>query len=45
MLREAEDKYMQNIPINLRNSSRFESAEQAVEALDAAIDILGDAFA
>ena len=43
-IRDAEDDYRQNIPVNLRNSSRYESAEQAIEALDEAIDILGEAF-
>jgi hypothetical protein len=44
-IRDAEERYMQNMPANLQNSSRYESAEQAVEALDEAIGILGEAFA
>ena len=43
-IRDAEEEYKQNIPENLQNSSRYESAEQAVEALDEAIGILEEAF-
>ena len=43
-IRDAEEEYMQKIPVNLHNSSRYESAEQAVEALDEAICILREAF-
>jgi len=43
-IRDAEEKYKQNIPENLQNSSRYESAEHAVEAFDEAIGILGEAF-
>jgi len=43
-IRDAEDEYKQNIPANLQSSSRYESAEQAVDALDEAIGILADAF-
>jgi ribonuclease D len=43
-IRDAEEGYMQNMPANLRNSSRYESAEQAVEALGEAIDRLSEAF-
>lgn len=43
-IRDAEEKYMQNMPINLQNSSRYEAAEQTVEALDESIGILGEAF-
>ena len=44
MIRDAEEQYKLNIPENLVNSSRYESAEQAVEALDEAIGILQDVF-
>ena len=44
-IRDAEEEYKRKIPENLRNSTRYESAEQAVEALDEAIGILMDAFA
>ena len=43
-IRDAEAGYMENIPENLQNSSRYESAEHAVEALDEAISILEDAY-
>ena len=43
-IRGAEEEYKRKIPENLRNSTRYEAAEQAIEALDEAIDILGDAF-
>ena len=43
-IRDAEEEYMQNMPANLRNSSRHESAEQALEAFEEAIDRLEGAF-
>jgi len=43
-IRNAEEEYKQRIPVNLQSSSRYESAEQAVEALGEAISILGEAF-
>ena len=44
MIRQAEESYMKNIPTNLRNSSRYESAEQTVDVLDETIAMLDDAF-
>ena len=44
MIRDAEDTYKENMPENLKNSSRHEAAEQAVGALDEAIGILMEAF-
>ena len=43
-LRDAEEQYKTNMPENLMNSSRYESAEQTVELLDEAIELLGEAF-
>ena len=43
-IRDAEEDYKQNIPANLQNSSRYVSAEQAIQVLDEAISILSDAF-
>ena len=43
-IRDAEDTYKENIPENLKASSRYESAEQAVESLDEAIERLEAAF-
>ena len=43
-IRDAEEEYMRNMPANLRNSSRYESAEQALEALGEAIERLAEAF-
>jgi len=43
-IRDAEEEYKTKMPVNLRNSTRYESAEQAVESLDEAIGILGEAF-
>ena len=40
----AEEEYRHRIPKNFQTSSRFEAAEQAVEALDEAIGILQGAF-
>ena len=44
MIRQAEESYMKNIPTNLRDSSRYESAEQTVDVLDEAIAMLDNAF-
>ena len=43
-IRDAEEQYKQNIPSNLKNSSRYESAEHAIQVLDEAIGILTEAF-
>lgn len=43
-IRDAEDTYKDNIPENLRNGIAYESAEQTVEAIDQAIEILQEAF-
>ena len=43
-IRDSEDAYKDNIPENLRNSSRYTDAEQAVELLEEAIEILSEAF-
>jgi len=43
-IRAAEDAYRQRIPENLQGSSRYEAADQAVEALDEAISILQGTF-
>jgi hypothetical protein len=41
---DAEQEYMDNIPINLQNSQRYEAAEQAASALEEALGILHNAF-
>jgi len=43
-IRDAEEDYKLKIPANLQNSSRYESAEQAIQLLDDAIGILTEAF-
>ena len=40
----AEEQYKVNIPENLKNSTRYESAEHTVELLDEAIELLNEAF-
>ena len=42
---EAEQGYMSNIPENLQNSGLYEAAEQAVSAMEEALDALGGAYA
>lgn len=37
-IREDEETYKDNIPENLQGSERYETAEEAVEALDNAVD-------
>ena len=44
VIRDAEEQYKDNIPENLRNSSRYEAAEQTVEILEEAIELLSEAF-
>ena len=41
---DAEEAYMERIPDNLRGGAGHEAAEQAIDALDQAIGLLGDAF-
>ena len=41
---EDEEVYKDKIPENLVNSSRYAAAEQAVEAMEAAIELLNEAF-
>jgi len=45
MICEAESSYKENMPDNLKNSSRYEAAEQTVEILEEAMELLGGAFA
>jgi hypothetical protein len=40
----AENQYKDNMPENLKNSSRYASAEQTVEILEEAIELLNDVF-
>ena len=37
-IREDEATYMDNIPENLQGSERYETAEEAVDALESAVD-------
>lgn len=41
---DAEQDYMNNIPVNLQNSQRYEAAEQAASALEEALDILHNVY-
>jgi hypothetical protein len=43
-IKEAEEAYAGNIPENLRNSVRYDDAEQSVNALDEAISMLAEAY-
>jgi hypothetical protein len=45
MIRDAEEAYMDNIPENLRNSSRYTAAEQTLELLEEALELLREAYA
>lgn len=45
IIRDDENYYIENIPENLQNSSRYSSAEETVDILDEAIELLNDAFA
>jgi len=41
---DAEQNYMDNIPVNLQSSSLHDTAEQTVSALDEALNILSEAY-
>jgi hypothetical protein len=43
-IRDAEAAYCSNIPDNLRSAPAFDASESSIDALDAAIDCLSDAF-
>ena len=43
-IRDTEDDYKQNIPVNLTGGPAYEAAEQAVDLIDQAIGLLRDAF-
>jgi heme oxygenase len=43
-VRDAEETYKDNIPLNLQGSVVFETAEQCVLSLDEAIEILSAAY-
>jgi hypothetical protein len=43
-LREAESNYCDSIPENLRNGERYEQSEKSVDDMNAAIELLDDAF-
>ena len=38
IIREDEQTYLDNIPENLQSSERYETAEEAVDALENAVD-------
>jgi predicted RNase H-like HicB family nuclease len=40
----AEASYMENIPENLKNGSLYETAEEAVSALEEAINLLTEVY-
>jgi hypothetical protein len=44
-IRAAEEAYVGSIPENLRGGMRYECAENTVDALEQAIDVLYEAFA
>ena len=43
-IQENEEAYKNNIPENLQSSSRYAAAEQAIEAMETAIELLNEAF-
>ena len=43
-IRDFEDAYMSNIPENLQSGPAYADAEQAIESLEQAIDLLRDAY-
>ena len=43
-IKDAEEEYKENIPENLQGSVRYENAEQAIEALEEALEALYRAY-
>jgi hypothetical protein len=43
-IRDAEILYQSNIPENLRNSSRYEDAEQSISVMDEVIELLSEIY-
>jgi len=43
-IRDAELKYLKNVPDNLQSSESFEAGEYAVDVIGDAIDLLVDAY-
>ena len=43
-IRDAEILYQSNIPENLRNSSRYEAAEQSISVMDEVIELLSEIY-
>jgi hypothetical protein len=43
-VRDAEQRYLDNVPDNLQSSESFEIGECAVDAFDEAIDLLIEAY-
>jgi len=39
-----EDAYRSNIPVNLQSGQAYENAEQAIDSLEQAIELLNDAY-
>jgi hypothetical protein len=44
MIKEAEERYMENIPENLRGSVRYEDADNTVSMIGEALDMLVSAY-
>jgi len=43
-IRDAEQRYLDNVPDNLQSSESFEVGERAVEALDEILDLLVEIY-
>jgi phenylalanyl-tRNA synthetase alpha subunit len=43
-IRNAEQAYLENIPVNLQGAQMYEAAEHTVSVLEEAISLLSDAF-
>jgi len=44
-IRNAEESFINNMPENLQNSSRYDYAVERLEKLDVVIDLIGDIYA
>jgi hypothetical protein len=44
MIREAEERYIGNIPDNLQGSKHYENAEESVSLIDEALSLLASAY-
>jgi len=43
-VRDNEERYLENIPVNLQGGTAFDNAEQCISSLEEALDLLASAY-